>query len=810
MKKTIILALCVVFSSSIYAQSKLDKSNYHIVLEEDFDNITNINQLTGVWQFRPFEDPNMGWGDEPSDTNYLERGEFYNQSQVSLANHPTEANNQVLRLTAERIDSSVSMMDCHGNVVQERRCSYISGMIETRKDIMGPGYDQGCSIWDANCQVNVPWNGFVYGMFEVRLKMDKGATFPAVWLAGPSQVNILEGKFSEMMYNVGFSSFWQNTKGRGRDMRKYGPDLSQNFHTYTAVWTPNAITYFFDGREVCTFTGSDVDALNLGNSCANVFRVTHQMVNYCTAQKAVMDIDYIRVYKPNGMDYSQSYKTQHENVNFNVFDNQNPTPVKVKNRARCITFDTTSGTQVFYAGEDGRFYESINYGTSTNPSWTTNQVPANYNPPLHEEITGNLVFDQNSGKYVYRGHDGRVQYYHYGSNGWFHDYIDNNWGQPYEVANDDAVLAIADNSSIFYKGMADQEIHYFASGSGAHHAKIGYVYAPAEKVKGDIVLEKIGNFHHVIYKGADNRLQIFWVDTTNNYQHAYIDDNWTTSAYLVNDRPGSIVMGDLGEVFYIGMDNKIHRFYFQNNTWHHDNSILAYSYGAPTLGYTNADYARKGITYDKKTRKVLYFGEDGRLQYFGVDPSTGNWYHAWMDDYWSTPMYASYDGPGVSTMATPDPSIAFDVNTGRVYYAGAFNYPLPQPQGYETYQEGHLRYFEYINCDNLRTNPGGIGNLDAPAKPDETLGLLESVVEDEAAFAYPNPSKDGMLNIRLESHQGNSTPKIEVFDIQGQRVWGGVPNGDGTINLSQLTGGVYQIRMLNKGAVFVQKIILND
>src|SRR5690606_19139180 len=53
--------------NTVIGQCRLDKSNYHLVLHEDFDEVT-VNDLTnpfhprGVWQFH-HDEPNWGWGD---------------------------------------------------------------------------------------------------------------------------------------------------------------------------------------------------------------------------------------------------------------------------------------------------------------------------------------------------------------------------------------------------------------------------------------------------------------------------------------------------------------------------------------------------------------------------------------------------------------------------------------------------------------------------------------------------------------------------------------------------------------------------
>jgi hypothetical protein len=189
--KRLIHVLTIVISSNtaLMAQCKIDYSNYQVVFEEDFDNITSITQLENRWMFA-HDDPGWGWGGHD--------GEYYRREQVSILE-----DEGILRLTADRLEEPAYVWS---DWLQDtRRPNYVSGMLQLRRDVSGAPFD-GCN----------GFGGFIYGMFEIRMKIPKGVTYPAFWLIGPTQLNVYEGGFDPRYYGVGYDDEWEidpNTGG---------------------------------------------------------------------------------------------------------------------------------------------------------------------------------------------------------------------------------------------------------------------------------------------------------------------------------------------------------------------------------------------------------------------------------------------------------------------------------------------------------------------------------------------------------------------------------------------------------------------
>ncbi|MBS1628964.1 MAG: hypothetical protein JST27_02785 [Bacteroidetes bacterium] len=119
------------------------------------------------------DDPGWGWGDSYDSTNHTwVDGEFYDESQVSVIP------GGILRLTAIRLDQLAQIQSSwyHAEFLKgnrntpDRWCRYKSGMIQLRRDVSGAPFE-GCN----------DFKGFTYGMFEVRMKIPKGVTYPAFW-----------------------------------------------------------------------------------------------------------------------------------------------------------------------------------------------------------------------------------------------------------------------------------------------------------------------------------------------------------------------------------------------------------------------------------------------------------------------------------------------------------------------------------------------------------------------------------------------------------------------------------------------------
>ncbi|MGH1421216.1 MAG: family 16 glycosylhydrolase [Hyphomonas sp.] len=141
-----------------------------------------------------------------------------------------------------------------------------------------------------------------YGYFEIRAQTPSGQGFwPAFWLQAdnfswPPELNLIEqlGDETHVFRAGAHASIWGlHVKVNQEHMV---PDTSAGFHTFGLLWTPESLTYTFDGRvmyEVATPESMHVPMalrLNLG------IGGWRGAPDETTSADETFDIDYVRVY----------------------------------------------------------------------------------------------------------------------------------------------------------------------------------------------------------------------------------------------------------------------------------------------------------------------------------------------------------------------------------------------------------------------------------------------------------------------------------------------------------------------------------
>jgi beta-glucanase (GH16 family) len=154
-----------------------------------------------------------------------------------------------------------------------------------------------CSSWrfaSGMVQSNGKFS-FTYGYVEARIWTPAGAgVWPAFWTDGQKwptdgEIDVLEA------YGTNRSTYHYHYAGCGGDCGPGGAvdvaGATSGWHTYAADWRPGAITWYYDGKPVWSYTTGIVSSphyliLNLGlNSTSSTL-------------PAKMRVDYVRVWKP--------------------------------------------------------------------------------------------------------------------------------------------------------------------------------------------------------------------------------------------------------------------------------------------------------------------------------------------------------------------------------------------------------------------------------------------------------------------------------------------------------------------------------
>ncbi len=167
-----------------------------------------------------------------------------------------------------------------------------------------------------NCSATNNANaGYLYGMFEIRCKLPKKAgQYIAYWLYGncswPPEIDVFE--FNGTNHDNFFSTIhWgANNNPQSCGNTYYYPfNLTDDFHTWTVVWTPTKVTWFFDNKELKTeYVASHIPGAtspNMSERCKWI-KMNQQIgsgLNYPNPSETTFEqliVDYIKVYKPIG------------------------------------------------------------------------------------------------------------------------------------------------------------------------------------------------------------------------------------------------------------------------------------------------------------------------------------------------------------------------------------------------------------------------------------------------------------------------------------------------------------------------------
>jgi beta-glucanase (GH16 family) len=189
---------------------------------------------------------------------------------------------------------------------------------------------------EPTCTLNKNWTSgkfttqgkqhFTYGYFEARMKMPVGGgTWPAFWTLGSNIGTVpwpRSGELDIMEYagnaptKSTSAAHYANSLGLHEyksGFQTHTAPLSSEFHTYGMLWTPNTVTFTFNGETTFVLKKSDTGLANwpFGPSVDGVQPKMYLILNLAMGgnyggriaggfTKAYFDIDYVRYYSANG------------------------------------------------------------------------------------------------------------------------------------------------------------------------------------------------------------------------------------------------------------------------------------------------------------------------------------------------------------------------------------------------------------------------------------------------------------------------------------------------------------------------------
>ncbi|RSK47392.1 glycoside hydrolase family 16 protein [Hymenobacter rigui] len=289
MKK--LLALLILLQTvqfTVQAQKPLRYRNWQLVFQDDFDTYRSVADMEArsPWKFTPDNERTLV-GNPTEDQYYDSRNVELHDGTLHLIARPLPAPITYPFKTTDGRDTT-------------KLLHYESGWIDLRSDFPTNTALGDTSRWPGN-------RGFELGLFEIRCKLGGGlGTWPAFWLyAGPTEIDVFEGGDPrEASNNIHYSTKSTPYRAKGFRYTYPGPtDLMQGFHTFSVVWTKEAVTYYLDRKWLRTVPASEIPTYPapvdiIANQAVNNFALPDTWPGGVPGQRqSAFIIDYIKVYK---------------------------------------------------------------------------------------------------------------------------------------------------------------------------------------------------------------------------------------------------------------------------------------------------------------------------------------------------------------------------------------------------------------------------------------------------------------------------------------------------------------------------------
>ncbi len=322
------------------------------------------------------------------------------------------------------------------------------------------------------------------------------------------------------------------------------------------------------------------------------------------------------------------------------------------------------------------------------------------------------------------------------------------------------------------------------------------------RVNGDIV---VGDNGQVFYVGADNRIQMYSWNLASGWTHHYVDNNWSTNEYKASSNSGALKISN-GTLFYRGLDNKVHTFSYDHGTQSWLNEVLPFE--------IPEDFVDGEIALPKRQDEEVYFiGADRNIQHCFLYKD--RWLHRWVDE--RVENTTSENIPNGIDLAA-----FFNSENKNVIYI----------------RDNYLRIFKDVKMDNgeledliCNQEDGGPQSEELSFREEEqnSEGFLKDLGQSNLTI-IPNPALRGNnLEIILNHFEdGGSTSDfqkkafVSIFDSSGRLVSNikdqvlleGTQNLEDTysfnLNSSTLSSGLYTLvlTLSDNGTVKVGRFVI--
>ncbi len=134
---------------------------------------------------------------------------------------------------------------------------------------------------------------FKYGLLEARVwvpsRGSKIVDWPAVWMGGKAEIDVLEGG--------GVPCWYYHIRKRRWGQCLSGVHIANGWHTVAVNWQPHGITWYYDRREVASVSSRVAPITSAPMSLVLDLALSSRMRHYPTAIPATFRIGWVRVWQ---------------------------------------------------------------------------------------------------------------------------------------------------------------------------------------------------------------------------------------------------------------------------------------------------------------------------------------------------------------------------------------------------------------------------------------------------------------------------------------------------------------------------------
>ncbi len=784
----------------IISAGLLDKSKWKIKYGEEFTAYENggvqSTDFTDNWALNYCWENNCSatscvnhalWSEKNPVDNSISRG-YANINNDGSAGEVTISNGKAI-FTATAITPFTTDCQSNGRYYYDHQFNYRTGHITSRTQ---------------KVDVSKP------GILEVRAKMPaEHGVWPALWVFGSAEYDIMENSEGKNKATFNVHDWKQKDitgmlhRVCGRTFEKQTPcDFSQDFHTYSMVFSTEKLVFFVDGKETWSIdrtNGSPFPSdAALNESTAMPIMLGIGVREDATDNSYVMEVEYIRYYTPSDgtNDLPQSLLNVHsgiprtlESLNANGQQSSpNNCLLPIINTFERKTHDIGL-SKIAYTNEAGSqkiYYRGFNFDRKC------------YNAYLHagQWYEYPLVYWINDVKGGITVDGDRVYYYSTDFEIKFFQWVGNEWANFNTGVYTNGSFTVDHLGRLFYIGRNDGNV---------------WAWCPTDDTHGTAIqVTSDGNAVWNLSVHSCGCL-LFYEDNNHNLRQQSWWNNWRNQNIVVDHSIAQLTAS-------MALDETHSKVYFpdwsshmNSYTWDYNSkntngfkklgdicaafdNAEGYTTNSSGVGLVPYENPQAFITLNNDNSMIYFLGYDNNIWYYfnDNDPQTdgGNWNKTPLDYFGAGTSYNSQRPVSNGLMAF-EPG-----EEGKFFYVG---------------MDKKMHYVSWLDADNPITCVGlgdyGTANSYKTDEESTTTGIVTSMQDSIFVVSvYPNPS-DNLFNFSIKPvTQAPFT--LDVFDVNGHSIFRETYEvSRAVLNTETFANGVYYYKIRTRTGVVSGKLL---